>query len=48
MKFGADGRLYCTVYNQRNVTVLDRNSNVTDGPMLDAGWRAADQLCVLA
>ena len=35
MKFGADGRLYCTVYNQRNVTVLDRNGNVADRMMLD-------------
>jgi len=35
MKFGADGRLYCTVYNQRNITVLDRNGNVADRLMLD-------------
>lgn len=35
MKFGADGRLYCTVYNQRNVTVLDRAGKVSDRLMLD-------------
>ncbi len=35
MKFGIDGRLYCTVYNQRNVTVLDRNGKVVDRLMLD-------------
>lgn len=28
MKFGADGKLYCTVYNQGDVTVLDRSGNV--------------------
>lgn len=35
MKFGADGRLYCTVYNQRNVTVLDRAGKVAERLMLD-------------
>jgi gluconolactonase len=35
MKFGADGRLYCTVYNQRNVTVLGPNGQVADRLMLD-------------
>ena len=35
MKFGADGRLYCTVYNQCNVTVLDRDGKVADRLMLD-------------
>jgi gluconolactonase len=35
MKFGDDGRLYCTVYNQRNVTVLDRDGKVADRLMLD-------------
>ncbi len=28
MKFGADGKLYCTVYMQGDVTVLDRAGNV--------------------
>lgn len=37
MKFGADGRLYCTVYGQANVTVLDSTGAVAkrlplDGP----------------
>jgi gluconolactonase len=35
MKFGEDGRLYCTVYNQRNVTVLDRGGRVVDRLVLD-------------
>lgn len=35
MKFGMDGRLYCTVYGQRNVTVLDRNGAVAERLMLD-------------
>jgi gluconolactonase len=35
MKFGADGRLYCTVYNQGNVTVLDRDGKVADRLILD-------------
>ncbi len=35
MKFGADGRLYCTVYNQRNITVLDRNGGVAERLPLD-------------
>jgi gluconolactonase len=30
MKFGADGRLYCTVYGQQNVTVLDRSGRVAE------------------
>jgi gluconolactonase len=35
MKFGTDGRLYCTVYNQRNVTVLDRGGAVSERLALD-------------
>jgi len=35
MKFGVDGRLYCTVYAQRNVTVLDGSGNVAARMMLD-------------
>lgn len=35
MKFGADGRLYCTVYNQGNVTVLGHDGQVADRLMLD-------------
>lgn len=35
MAFGTDGRLYCTVYGQQNVTVLDRNGQVVDRLMLD-------------
>jgi gluconolactonase len=35
MKFGADGRLYCTVYAQKNVTVLGKNGKVVDRLMLD-------------
>ncbi|MDX8434361.1 SMP-30/gluconolactonase/LRE family protein [Mesorhizobium abyssinicae] len=35
MKFGVDGRLYCTVYGQQNVTVLDRDGRVADRMMLD-------------
>jgi len=30
MAFGADGRLYCTVYNQQNVTVLNRDGAVVE------------------
>lgn len=30
MAFGADGRLYCTVYNQQNVTVLGHTGQVED------------------
>jgi gluconolactonase len=30
MKFGADGRLYCTVYNQKNITVLEQDGSVAD------------------
>jgi gluconolactonase len=30
MKFGADGRLYCTVYGQGDVTVLDRDGTVAE------------------
>lgn len=30
MKFGADGRLYCTVYGQGNVTVLDGDGRVAE------------------
>ncbi|WP_119387946.1 SMP-30/gluconolactonase/LRE family protein [Taklimakanibacter lacteus] len=35
MKFGMDGRLYCTVYNQKNVTVLDRDGQVAERLPLD-------------
>ena len=35
MKFGLDGRLYCTVYGQQNVTVLDRDGTVADRLTLD-------------
>lgn len=35
MAFGTDGRLYCTVYNQKNVTVLDREGTVADRLPLD-------------
>ncbi len=30
MKFGLDGRLYCTVYGQQNVTVLDNTGQVAE------------------
>ncbi|MBV8401267.1 MAG: SMP-30/gluconolactonase/LRE family protein [Acetobacteraceae bacterium] len=30
MKFGADGRLYCAVYGQSNITVLDANGAVAE------------------
>ena len=35
MKFGADRRLYCTVYGQKNITVLDESGAVADRLMLD-------------
>jgi gluconolactonase len=35
MAFGTDGRLYCTVYNQKNVTVLDRGGAVAERLILD-------------
>ena len=35
MKFGVDGRLYCTVYAQKNVTVLGKNGKVEDRLILD-------------
>ena len=35
MKFGTDGRLYCTVYGQQNVTVLDKTGAVAERLMLD-------------
>jgi gluconolactonase len=35
MKFGTDGRLYCTVYGQQNVTVLDKEGQVADRMMLE-------------
>lgn len=35
MKFGLDGRLYCTVYGQQNVTVLDIHGKAADRLMLD-------------
>ena len=35
MKFGTDGRLYCAVYGQKNVTVLDRSGNVAERLPLD-------------
>lgn len=30
LAFGADGRLYCTVYGQKNITVLDRKGAVAE------------------
>lgn len=44
MAFGTNGRLYCTVYNQKNVTVLDRRGEVVDRLILDLA--AADELCL--
>jgi len=35
MKFGTDGRLYWTVYNQQNVMVLDQSGAVAERLMLD-------------
>ena len=35
MKFGMDGRLYCTVYGQQNVTVLNTDGSVAERLMLD-------------
>jgi gluconolactonase len=35
MKFGLDGRLYCTVYGQQNVTVLDKSGKVAERLMLN-------------
>jgi len=35
MKFGRDGRLYCTVYNQANVTVLDLDGTLAERLALD-------------
>ena len=35
MKFGVDGRLYCTVYGQQNVTVLDKTGAVVERLRLD-------------
>ena len=35
MKFGADGRLYCTVYGQGNVTVLNTDGSVAERLALD-------------
>ena len=35
MKFGADGRLYCTVYGQQDVTVLDARGAVAERLALD-------------
>jgi gluconolactonase len=35
MAFGQDGRLYCTVYNQKNITVLDCNGMVAERLVLD-------------
>ena len=35
MKFGVDGRLYCTVYGQQNVTVLDRSGAIAERLLLD-------------
>jgi len=35
MKFGTDGRLYCTVYGQQNVTVLDSSGAAVDRLRLD-------------
>ena len=35
MKFGMDGRLYCTVYGQQNVTVLNTDGSVAERLKLD-------------
>lgn len=35
MAFGQDGRLYCTVYNQKNVTVLNPDGSVAERLELD-------------
>ncbi len=35
MKFGVDGRLYCTVYAQQNVTVLNADGSIAERLMLD-------------
>ena len=35
MCWGEDGRLYCTVYGQRNVTVLDKDGSVAERLPLD-------------
>jgi len=35
MKFGVDGRLYCTVYGQKNVTVLGKTGRVAERLPLD-------------
>lgn len=35
MKFGLDGRLYCTVYGQQNVTVLDNTGKVAERLVLE-------------
>ncbi len=35
MKFGLDGRLYCTVYGQQNITVLDTTGKVAERLELD-------------
>ena len=35
MKFGLDGRLYCTVYGQKNITVLDMAGAVAERLPLD-------------
>ena len=35
MKFGLDGRLYCTVYGQQNITVLDTTGKVAERLKLD-------------
>ncbi|MBV9656085.1 MAG: SMP-30/gluconolactonase/LRE family protein [Acetobacteraceae bacterium] len=45
MKFGADGRLYCVVYNQKNVTVLDKDGRVAERLPLDG---AAPTNCAFA
>ena len=36
MAFGEDGRLYCTVYGQSNITVLDRDGRVAERLSLQA------------
>ena len=35
MKFGVDGRLYCAVYGQKNITVLNKNGKVAERLLLD-------------
>lgn len=46
MAFGTDGRLYCTVYNQKNVTVLDQRGEVVERLILTGRSRRIVPLCL--